>query len=134
MKDEGTKSKIKESLLNQLIDPDKYQAVISYRAGPVAVERSRQRVQSMVASSIATVSQDVPTYTSERSSSHSMNTPTHLTFEYVEFKLTENVDGDATEIRGIVSKAMEYVNEKKVIPISYFLPLKGQIFWPPVTM
>ena len=128
MKDEGTKAKIKESLLNQLIDPDQYQAVISYRAGPEAVQRSRQRVQSMVASSMATISQDVPTDTSEISSSHSMNLHAPLTFEYVEFKLTENVGGDSTEIRGIVSKAMEYIKEKKVIPISsisIFLSLKG---------
>ena len=57
-----------------------------------------------------------------------MNLHAPLTFEYVEFKLTENVGGDSTEIRGIVSKAMEYIKEKKVIPISsisIFLSLKG---------
>ena len=116
-KTDAEKTVIKEDLLNQLVDPERYKSVMSYRAGPGAVERSRKRVRSMVDSSGDTtpdVTRVSETDCSETVHSHSDGSNTDLTFNYIRFKLQERVGGDPAEIRGLVTKAMELIAEDKV--------------------
>ena len=98
MKPQEEKTVVKRSLLNQLIQPGRYQDVLSYRAGPCAIEKSRQKVQIMANGGQSDIVADTP--------SHS--------YESVLFKLMENVGGDLEAMRGTVTKSMEIFKEKKV--------------------
>ena len=89
----------------------------------------------MVATSILTTT-NCQVFSSDTSKISSSNLPApnvyqpqqapSLTFAYIESKLAANVGGDLLEIRGIVSKTLEYIKEKKVISISSI-----SIFGPP---
>lgn len=115
-KDDAERTVIKESLVNQLIDPKKYRSVMSYRAGHVAVERSRKRVRSMVDESgdVTPDSLDASQADCSENTVRTDGSNTDLTFDYIQFKMQECVGGDTAEIRGIVTKAMEILTEKKV--------------------
>ena len=48
IKSKPEQKEIKKALVNQLVDPEMYKTVTSYRAGPKAVQKSQERVQMMV--------------------------------------------------------------------------------------